>query len=406
MDKPAIVMDNGTGFTKIGYGGNLEPSFVFPTCIAEPPAATQKLALDDQDFYIGHDAHEAAAFSRQKYQVFSPIQHGIIENWDQMEKIWQHSIYKYLRCEPSEHAFLLTEPPLNPPENRELMAEVMFETFGVAALNIAVQAVLALWASRVSKKAKEAKVDGSMTGTVIDSGDGVTHIIPVYEGCVIHSGIKHLPFAGKDITRFYFNFIKEREKIDPEVNFMEEAQKIKEQHGYVSQNICSEFQKFDSDPAKHLRKWSGTVPKSKATWEIDIGPERFLGPELFFHPELYQLGHTTPLPELIDETIMGCPVDCRRGLYKDIVLSGGSTTFKNFGRRLERDIKAMVDARMELEYQRRRDKSVPKTEIEVNVITHKSQDIAVWLGGSFFTENETFPSLCKTKAMYDEHGPS
>ena len=92
-----------------------------------------------------------------------------------MERFWEQAIFKYLRAEPEDHYFLLTEPPLNTPENREYTAEIMFESFNVPGLYIAVQAVLALAASWTSRQAG----DRTLTGTVIDSGDGVTHIIPV-----------------------------------------------------------------------------------------------------------------------------------------------------------------------------------------------------------------------------------
>jgi actin-related protein 3 len=109
----------------------------------------------------------------------------MIENWDQMERFWEQSIFKYLRAEPEDHYVLLvsrlntlpltsadiqTEPPLNPPENRENTAEIMFESFNVGGLYIAVQAVLALAASWTSSKVTER----TLTGVVIDSGDGVT----------------------------------------------------------------------------------------------------------------------------------------------------------------------------------------------------------------------------------------
>ena len=114
------------------------------------------------------------------------------------ERFYEQVIFRYLRAEPEDHYFLLTEPPLNTPENREYTAEIMFESFGVPGLYIAVQAVLALAASWVSKEVGER----TLTGTVIDSGDGVTHVIPVAEGYVIGSCIKHIPIAGRDITYF------------------------------------------------------------------------------------------------------------------------------------------------------------------------------------------------------------
>lgn len=92
-----------------------------------------------------------------------------------MEKFLEQCIFKYLRAEPEDHHFLLTEPPLNTPENREYTAEIMFESFNVPGLYIAVQAVLALAASWVGRSIEER----TLTGIVIDSGDGVTHVIPV-----------------------------------------------------------------------------------------------------------------------------------------------------------------------------------------------------------------------------------
>ena len=122
-------------------------------------------------------------------------------------------------AEPEDHYFLLTEPPMNPPENREYLAEIMFESFNVPGMYIAVQAVLALTASWTAR----ASGDRSLTGTVIDSGDGVTHVIPVAEGYVIGSCIKHIPIAGRDITQFISTLLKEREFGIPPEQAMEVA---------------------------------------------------------------------------------------------------------------------------------------------------------------------------------------
>jgi actin-related protein 3 len=120
-----------------------------------------------------------------------------------MEKFWHRAIYSQLRCEPEEHRFILTEPPLNTPENREQMAEIMFETFNVRGLFIGVQATLALYAQICGPSSGGGSLSkGDLTGTVIDSGDGVTHVFPVSDGFVIGSCVRHIPLAGKDITKF------------------------------------------------------------------------------------------------------------------------------------------------------------------------------------------------------------
>ena len=83
----------------------------------------------------------------------------------------------------------------------------MFESFNVPGLYIAVQAVLSLAASWTRRQVG----DRTLTGVVIDSGDGVTHVIPVAEGYVIGSCIKHIPIAGRSITSFIQHLLRERE---------------------------------------------------------------------------------------------------------------------------------------------------------------------------------------------------
>merc|ERR1719310_1332104 len=217
------------------------------------------------DFWIGDEAVSRA----NEYNVTYPIRHGIVENWDSMERYWQRCIYKYMRCDPEEHNFLLTEPPMNLPENRELTAEIMFETFNVKGLYIAVQAVLALAASWTSKQVGER----TLTSTVIDSGDGVTHVIPVAEGYVIGSCIKHIPIAGRDITYFVQQLLRDREPNIPPEQSMEVAKAIKERYCYMCPNIAKEFNKFDSEPSKYIKQYNGVNSITKKEFSVDVGYE-------------------------------------------------------------------------------------------------------------------------------------
>lgn len=138
-----------------------------------------------------------------------------------------------------------------------------------------------------------------------------------------------------------------------------------------------------------------------------MGPERFLGPEVFFSPEMCFASSsalTRPLPALIDEVIQACPIDCRRSLYKNVVLSGGSTMFRDFDKRLQRDMRATMEERLAYTSSL---EAINKTAAPVvNVLAHRNQRYAVWAGGSLFASMEQFPAFCHSKADYDEHGPS
>lgn len=401
---PAVVIDNGTGYTKMGYAGNTEPQFIVPSAIAVKESASVGgkssqwigKGVEDLDFFIGDEALNATS-----YAVKWPIRHGIVDDWDLMERFWEQAIFKYLRSEPEDHYFLLTEPPLNTPENREYTAEIMFESFNVPGLYIAVQAVLALAASWTSRQVKER----TLTGTVIDSGDGVTHVIPVAEGYVIGSCIKHIPIAGRDITYFIQQLLREREVGIPPEQSLETAKAIKETFSYVCPDIAKEFAKYDQDPGKWMKRYESVNAITKQKFGVDVGYERFLGPEIFFHPEFSNPDFTTPISEVVDTVIQNCPIDVRRGLYENVVLSGGSTMFKDFGRKLQRDVKRQVDARLKLSEELSQGRIKPKP-IDVQVITHPMQRYAVWFGGSMLASTPEFYQVCHTKADYDEHGPS
>lgn len=420
-----IILDNGTGFSKIGYAGNSEPSFVFPTAIALRPQGgagassgagrpsvpskptglggggnlATKRGIEDLDFYIGDEAFAHA----KSYQVEQPIRHGLVDNWDHMERYWEQCIFKYLRAEPEEHYAMLTEPPLNPPENREMTAEIFFESFNIKGLYIAVQAVLALAASWTSNKV----TDRTLTGTVVDSGDGVTHVIPVAEGYVIGSSIKHIPIAGRDITYFVQQLLRDRGEaahIPPE-DSRRVAEKIKEDYCYVCQDIVREFRKYDADPYKYFERFTGENKVTNTAYDVDVGYERFLAPEIFFNPEILSSDFLTPLPEVVDNVIQGSPIDVRRGLYKNIVLSGGSTMFQHFGARLKKDLRDIVDRRLAAS-ELAAGGQARSSGMDVNVISHKMQRYAVWYGGSLLGSLPDFYNFCYTKADYDEHGPS
>merc|ERR1712187_376214 len=123
------------------------------------------------------------------------------------------------------------------------------------------------------------------------------------------------------------------------------ARQIKEQHSYLCSDIVKEYSKFDED-SKKFKTLSGCYQKTNQNWSIQIGYERFLAPEIFFNPEIFSSTVTTTLPESVDNCILQCPIDYRRKLYGNVVLSGGSTTFTHFKERLQFDLQQVVDRRL------------------------------------------------------------
>jgi len=196
----------------------------------------------------------------------------------------------------------------------------------------------------------------SLTGIVVDSGDGVTHVVPICDGYVLGSNIKHIPIAGRKITKFMGDMIRERQEPISTEDVYFATMDIKEKYGYLSRVIVEEFTKFDKKDYDDItrtyslnskfKKYSGVGKITNKPYTIDLGYETFLGPEAFFSPEMIDKDYRTSIDELIDTTVQQCPIDYRRKLYSNIVLSGGSTLFKNFDKRLERTVQKRVEDRI------------------------------------------------------------
>lgn len=183
------------------------------------------------------------------------------------------------------------------------------------------------------------------------------------------------------------------------------AEKIKEDYSYVCQDIVREFRRYDEDPLKYFERFEGEHAVTGRKYGVDVGYERFLGPEVFFNPEIASSDFLTPLPEVVDSVIQQSPIDVRRGLYKHIVLSGGSTLFEHFGARLKKDLRAIVDARIAAS-ETHSGSLMRSSGMEVKVLTHKRQKWAVWFGGSMLGSLPDFYNACYSKEQYEEFGPS
>ncbi|KAF9577659.1 Arp2/3 complex subunit, actin nucleation center [Lunasporangiospora selenospora] len=265
---------------------------------------------------------DEAAELRSNLQMSYPMENGIVKNWTDMRHLWDYTFNEKLKIDPKDSKILLTEPPMNPKINREKMVETMLEGYGFQGVYVAIQAVLTLYAQ------------GMMTGVVIDSGDGVTHIVPVVEGYALSHITKRLDIAGRDVTQYLIKLLLLRGYAFNRTADFETVRQIKEKLCYTSYDMDLDL-KLANETTVLVESY--TLPDGRV---IKVGSERFQAPECMFQPHLIDVD-SVGVAELLFQTIQSAPLDTRSDLYKHIVLSGGSTMYPGLPSRLEKEVKQL-----------------------------------------------------------------
>ncbi|KAK4552597.1 centractin- actin- protein of the dynactin complex [Recurvomyces mirabilis] len=353
-----IVIDNGSGTIRAGYAGEDQPKCFFPSYVGRPKHLRVLAGGLDGDVFIGKRAQELRGLLKIRY----PLEHGIVTDWDDMERIWQYVYTDELKTLSEEHPVLLTEAPLNPRQNRDTAAQVLFETFNVPALYTSIQAVLSLYAS------------GRTTGVVLDAGDGVSHAVPVYEGFAITNSIRRIDVAGRDITEHLQTLLRKGGSVFHTSAEKEIVKQIKETTSYVA-----------LDPKKEEKEWQAASNRSGESKAVDyvlpdgqhlkVGAERFRAPEILFDPEI--IGLEWPgLHQIVVDAINRTDMDLRKALYANIVLSGGSTMIKGFGDRLLHEVQRLA-----------------VKDMRIKIFAPPERLYSTWIGGSILAGLSTFRKM-------------
>lgn len=359
LGRIAVVVDQGSGFTKAGFAGEHQPRLVLKSSSLVPSW--------DRPVLPGVPGCELAGGVARAH----PIKHGVVVDWEALEGLWERLLVGGLRVYPEQWPVLVSDSPSAPPSNRERVAELLFEALAVPACHMASTALLALCST------------GTFSGLAVEAGAGVCHATPIYAGHSWHKATFRLDVAGTTLSRYLRDLLVAACPNLLQQNLPRKAiTQLKKHCCYVSLDFEGDLH----NPARHhpanfcLRNGCS----------VCLSSERFRCPEPIFQPGL--LGQAEPgLPTLAFQALQRVPATLRRRLADTVVLAGGSTLFPGFTERLE----------MELEAQCLRH---GYGALKPRLVAKPGRGTAVWTGGSMVASLRSFQCHWMTRTMYQECG--
>ncbi|EER18308.1 conserved hypothetical protein [Perkinsus marinus ATCC 50983] len=413
-----VAIDLGSGLAKIGFAGNSAPDCVIPSLVATP-VPRENSDSPRGDYYIGKYAMKLRLFDAG-YSVRPVIRDGRVESLSDLVLFTDACCKEYLKIDPMDCHFFFALPAMSSPVDRAQFMRALMTALSPLSITIVDQSVAALFASagpncspgRLTGKCHLCPVVRGrlLSGTIVDIGENLTKIMCLVDGYLVCSSVKEEAIGGAQISEMIKRHLEAREEFKPlsalrrrdrEKAIASAVQKIKHGSCYLAANPVDEAIRLDDGTARggFPRHRSCVDPKLARKrlrsdaygWEYSVYYERFIAPEILFEPTI-SCGperDATPVPVLVDDAIQAAPIDYRARLYSNIVLSGGSTMFTNFDKRLKLELKMLTSARH-------------KTNLPSTIGIKSTGQNAVWLGTSLIAQQADFDKPAMMRIKYDE----
>ncbi|XP_004600343.1 actin-like protein 7B [Sorex araneus] len=357
----ALILDLGSQYCKCGYAGEPRPTYFISSTVGKRLSEGADAGDPRKDTFVGHELLRAEAPRR----LVNPLRRGVVVDWDCVQSLCEYVFHTAMKIAPDEHAVLVSDPPLSPSSHREKYAELLFETFGVPAMHVTSQALLSIYSY------------GKTSGLVVESGHGVSHVVPISEGDVLPGLAGRGDYAGGDLTNYLLRLLNEGGHAfsDDHLHIME----------HIKKKCCYAALQPDLEGRLGLDalRVDYELPDGQV---ITIGRERFQCAEMLFKPAL--VGSDDPgLPALT----AACLDRCREAGFKEemahnVLLCGGCTMLDSFPERFQKELSLLC----------------PDDSPAVSAAPERKT--SVWTGGSILASLQAFQQLWVSKEEFVERG--
>uniref|UniRef100_A0A8C8TEJ3 Actin, epsilon 1 n=1 Tax=Peromyscus maniculatus bairdii TaxID=230844 RepID=A0A8C8TEJ3_PERMB len=363
MDQTPIICDYGSGFSKVGFAGNEAPLSVFPTIIGKLKHNNLLVGTEEEDCFIGAEAQNNLV----QLNLNHPITRGAIANWDNVEKIWHHSFYQALHISPEQHPVMITEPPLNSKDVKSRMTQAQGQ--GIICI------------SQRPPRPGNCSSTHHGTGTTIESGEGMTYIVPIMNGYPLQLSTLKLDVAGQDLTSYLLKLLSDSGNLLVGAADREYIRDLKEKHCYVALDYDMEISKTAAPSCQ--KKFQ--LPDGK---EVSMGQEAFMCSEALFNTSLIGKSNLG-IHIQAQESITSCDRSYWKTLFSHIMVSGGTGAFSGLRLRLQREITNLASP-----------------DLCVKVAISPYAKYGAWVGASILCSLPMFKDMWVTSQEYREIGPS
>ncbi|XP_006886978.1 PREDICTED: actin-like protein 7B [Elephantulus edwardii] len=357
----ALIIDLGSQYCKCGYGGEPRPTYFISSTVGKLCPEAAQAGDTCKQTYVGHELLNTEV----PLKLVNPLQRGVVTDWDSVQSIWEYVFHTAMKIAPEEHAVLLSDPPLSPVCHREKYAELLFEAFAIPAMHVTSQSLLSIYSY------------GKTSGLVVESGHGVSHVVPVSDGDVLPGLTLRADYAGADLTAYLMQLLNEA------------GHKFTEDHLHIIEHIKKKCCYSALLPEEELQlpqeeqRVDYELPDGKL---ISIGQERFRCSEMLFRPSLVGCGQPG-LPALTAACLSQCQeAGFREEMAANVLLCGGCTMLDGFPERFQRDLNLLC----------------PGDNLTVSAAPERKT--SVWTGGSILASLQAFQQLWVSKEEFLERG--
>ena len=384
QNKRIVVLDNGTGRMKVGFSreaGTCHPDHIFPSIVGKKVLKSNVKSSDInvletiKDIEVGKRVERPEI--RQNLACTMPVKNGQVHDIENMKHIWDHCFSEEILNIPTnedrdECKVIITHPGEPNQNQQSKVFEELFETYNFSAAQSRLQAKMALFGRGQGESAIS-----------LDMGAGVCHVTPMIMFSSVGLGPDvqlNLNLAGRDITYGLKENLRKSGYTFADSSDFKTLGEIKEKFAYVAYDYEQEMKLANETTALNA---TYHCPKGKRYTfgnKVHLSRERFMCTEPLFRPELVareELG----ISEMVHNVIKNCPIDAKKKLWENIVLSGGTSMMAGLANRLEKELKQLYITDI---LKSNDPKALEKRNIKIKVYDYPDREFMVYNGAAQF----------------------